>query len=73
MVRVCCEVETAECLDPDYLVLIDESRVGQKLLSVNTVGHRFGLHLGGFDCSVLPALGTGDVTALGILGGSMNT
>ena len=78
-VRACWEIETAQYVDPDCFVFIDESHIDQK-----TAQRRYGwapiglppvdrsTFLKGVRHSILPALATDGIIALDIFEGSVN-
>ena len=79
MVRACWEVETAQYVDPDCFVFIDESHVDQKTAQRQYSWALVGLppverstFLKGVRHSILPALSTDGVIALDIFEGSVN-
>lgn len=79
MVRACWEVETAQYVDPDCFVFIDESHVDQKTAQRQHGWALVGLppverstFLKGVRHSILPALSTDGVIALDIFEGSVN-
>lgn len=79
IVRVCWEAETAQYVDPDYFVFIDESHINQKTAQRQHGWAPVGLppvkrstFLKGVRHSILPALSSDGIIALDIFEGSMN-
>jgi transposase len=79
MVRACWEAETAQYVDPDYFVFIDESHIDQKTSQRPRGWAPVGLSpierstfLKGVRHSILPALSTDGIIALDIFEGSVD-
>ena len=79
IVRACWEAETAQYVDPDYFVFIDESHIDQKTAQRQHGWAPVGLplverstFLKGVRHSILPALSSDGIIALDIFEGSVN-